>query len=106
MRAITKVHNLTNPNEEKVLVQLGFSPSQARVYLVLAQKGPSSVNSIAQNSGLHRTHLYEILKSLKERGFVQKQLVGSLYVATPLKEAAQTLVKDKREEILNLEDYF
>jgi sugar-specific transcriptional regulator TrmB len=71
---------------------------------VLAQKGPSSVNSIAQNSGIHRTHLYEILKSLKDRGFVQKQLVGSLYVATPLKEAAQTLVKAKQEEILNLEN--
>jgi sugar-specific transcriptional regulator TrmB len=104
LRAITKVHSLTNSNEEKVLVQLGFSPSQARVYLVLAQKGPSSVNSIAQNSGIHRTHLYEILKSLKDRGFVQKQLVGSLYVATPLREAAQTLVKDKREEILTLEN--
>lgn len=95
---------MINQNEENVLVQLGLSPTQARVYLVLAHKGPASVNSIAQNSGIHRTHLYEILKSLKERGFVQKQLVGSLYVATPLKDAAQTLVKDKQEEILTLEN--
>jgi sugar-specific transcriptional regulator TrmB len=43
------------------------------------------------------------LKSLKEKGFVQQQLVSNLYVATPFEEASKLLVGEKHQEIIQLE---
>jgi sugar-specific transcriptional regulator TrmB len=92
-----------NPNEEKVLTNLGLTSSEARVFLALARMGPSKVTSISQSSGIHRTHLYEVLKSLESRGFVEKQLDSGIYLAIPLNEAAQFLVRDRQQEISKLE---
>jgi sugar-specific transcriptional regulator TrmB len=95
---------LINENEEQVLTGLGLTSSQARVYLSLARSGPSKVNAISQASHIHRTHLYEALKALEERGFVEKQLATGIYTAIPLKEAAQLLVKHQKQEISKLEN--
>ncbi len=91
------------PNEEKVLTNLGLTLSEARVFLALARNGPSKVTSISEVSGIHRTHLYEVLKSLEARGFVQKQLDNGVYFTIPIKEVAQFLVRDRQQEILKLE---
>jgi len=77
---------------------------QARVYLALARNGPSKVTAVSRISGIHRTHLYETLKSLTEKGFVVKQLSSSEYSAVPLKDAAQFLVRDKQQEVAKLEN--
>ncbi len=90
-------------NEEHVLTSLGLSPSQARVYLTLVHNGSSKINGISQASGIHRTHLYEVLKSLENRGLAEKELESGEYTAIPLKEATQSLVKQQREEISKLE---
>jgi sugar-specific transcriptional regulator TrmB len=91
-------------NEEKVLTALGLTSSQARVYLALARNGSSKVTAISQATGIHRTHLYEVLKSLEEQGFVEKQLAAALYTPIPLKDAAQSLVKYRQQEISKLEN--
>ncbi len=90
-------------NEENTLVNLGFTSLQAKVYLVLAHNGPLKVTAISKLSHIHRTHLYEILKSLQERGFAEKQLVSGGYTATPLQEIATALVNYRRQEITDLE---
>jgi sugar-specific transcriptional regulator TrmB len=87
-----------------VLVSLGLTSMQARVYLSLARNGPSKVTVISRISGIHRTHLYEVLKSLTEKGFVVKQLSNSEYNAISLKDAAQLLVRDKQQEVLKLQN--
>jgi sugar-specific transcriptional regulator TrmB len=90
-------------NEENTLINLGFTSLQARVYLVLAHNGPLKVTAISRLSHIHRTHLYEVLKSLEERGFVEKQLVSSVYCANSLQEVTSTLVTSRRKEIAKLE---
>lgn len=90
-------------NEETMLVNLGFTSLQAKVYLVLARNGPLKVTAISRLSRIHRTHLYEVLKSLEERGFVEKQLALGVYCANSLQEITSTLVKYRRQEIAKLE---
>jgi sugar-specific transcriptional regulator TrmB len=90
-------------SDEKVLTGLGLTSSQARVYLALARSGPSKVTAISQATGIHRTHLYEVLKSLEEHGFVEKQLDAALYTPLPLKDASKSLVKYRQQEISKLE---
>jgi HTH-type transcriptional regulator, sugar sensing transcriptional regulator len=94
---------ITADNKENTLVDLGFTSLQAKVYLVLAHNGPSKVNAISKLSQIHRTHLYEVLKSLEERGYVEKQLVTSVYSAVSLQEVASSLVAHRRQEISKLE---
>lgn len=90
-------------NEETTLVNLGFTSLQAKVYLVLAHYGPLKVVAISRLSHIHRTHLYEVLKSLEERGFAEKQLALGVYRANSLQEITTTLVKYRRQEIAKLE---
>ncbi len=91
-------------NELEVLISLGLTASQAKVYLSLIQKGPSKVALIAQTSKIYREHLYQILKALEQKGLVEKQLdSATIYRAVPLDEALPMLVKNKRQEVSLLE---
>jgi sugar-specific transcriptional regulator TrmB len=94
---------ITADNQESTLVNLGFTTLQARVYLALAHSGPIKVNQIAKQSHIHRSHLYEVLKSLEERGYIEKQLISGVYSANPLQEIATSLVTHRRQEIAKLE---
>ena len=88
---------------EEVLTNLGLTSSQAKVYLTLVYNGPSKVMAISKNSGIHRAHLYEILRTMEETGFVEKKLETGMYLATPLKEVAPILIRKKQQEIAKLE---
>lgn len=90
-------------DEEKVLTNLGLTLSQSKVYLALIHNGPSKVIGIANISGIHRAHLYQILKSLEELGLVEKRLGTGLYTSTPLNEALKTLIKQRQDEIHKVE---
>lgn len=94
---------LQSNREEQTLTNLGLTPSEAKVYLALVHNGPSKVIPISQASGIHRAHLYEILRSLEENGLVDRTLETGVFTATPLKEIAPLLIKRKQEEIATLE---
>lgn len=94
---------MIDPDREKVLTELGLTSLQARVYLALANRGPSKVMTISQATGIHRTHLYEVLKSLEELGFVEKQLNTAIYTPISLKEASQSLMQSRQQEVSKLE---
>ncbi len=98
-----RVLTLVFTNKEFLLVSLGLTSSQARIYLALMHNGPSNVSSISKISGIHRAHIYPILQSLSKMGFVEKNLESGTYNASPLKESALILVKHKQQEISNLE---
>jgi sugar-specific transcriptional regulator TrmB len=55
---------------EKALEKAGLSDKQTKVYLACLELGASSVKKISQKAGLIRTTVYEILESLKQKGFV------------------------------------
>lgn len=88
---------------ENTLVSLGLTSLQARVYLALARNGPLKVAAIAKLSHIHRTHLYEVLRALEERGFVEKQLISGVYCAISLQEVTSVLLNYRRQEITKLE---
>ena len=87
-----------------MLISLGLTSSQAKVYMALVRNGPSKVSSISQSSGIHRAHLYEILRSLEKAGFVERNLEDGGFSAAPLKESALVLIKHKQKEIVELEN--
>lgn len=59
---------------ENTLQEYGLSPKESQIYLALLQIGPSSVQKIAQKSGLARSTVYEVLDDLVKKGFANSYL--------------------------------
>ncbi len=53
------------------LKNLGFREYEARVYAALIAKGELTASEIHKVSGVPRTKVYEVLRNLEERGFVE-----------------------------------
>lgn len=54
----------------RILQDFGLTEKEVKIYLSLLQTGPSSVQNIAQKSGLARSTVYEVLGSLAKKNFV------------------------------------
>ena len=50
--------------------ELGFLDAEVEVYTALLRLGPTIVSKLHQETGLHRTHIYDLLEKLKEKGLV------------------------------------
>ena len=55
---------------ESLLIKIGLSCNEAKIYLALLKLGPSLVSKIEEETGLNRTHIYDRLKKLLEKGRV------------------------------------
>jgi len=71
---------MLNPRQ---LEQFGLNEKEARVYLAALQLGASSVQNIAQAANIHRVSTYDILESLKDKGYVQESTEGTRRIIIP-----------------------
>ena len=55
---------------EEVLESLGLTKVEIKVYLDLVRNGNSFVGNISRRTHLNRTNLYDVLQSLKHKGFI------------------------------------
>ncbi len=84
----------------EVLVGLGLSGRQARVYLGLLRCGGGCVKEIADLSLVHRQEVYRLLDSLLELGLVQQNVtVPVTFAATPIAEGVRLLLAQKTGQI-------
>lgn len=97
--------NLLLQNDElKTLTHLGLTVNQAKVYLALIQSGKSTAKTISQDSGIARHDIYRVITALEKLGFVD-QFLGrpAAFKAIPLKVGISFLMKQKREQIIQVE---
>lgn len=57
-----------NEKMKQVLIELGLSETESRVYLSMLALGPASVQVIAKKAGVSRTAAYELISSLQNKG--------------------------------------
>ncbi len=57
---------------EEVLNKIGLTDREIKVYLSGLKTGPVLATSLAKKTGINRTNLYSILKSLQEKGLVSQ----------------------------------
>lgn len=55
---------------KEILRQIGFLDAEIEVYLSLMRTGPCMVSRLNKETGLHRTHIYDLLEKLREKGLV------------------------------------
>jgi len=54
----------------EILARLGLNEKETKVFLSLVKLGPSPVGKIAQDAVVTRTHVYDIVEALGEKGFL------------------------------------
>lgn len=57
--------------------KIGFNSKEAAIYTLLYQRGPNPVSTLAKLSGIKRPSVYDILKSLMDRGLVSSFKQGT-----------------------------
>jgi sugar-specific transcriptional regulator TrmB len=86
--------------EVELLVSLGLTGRQARVYLALLRAGDAKVNALAGPSSVHRQEIYRLLDSLSQLGLIQRNLSApATFTPTPIAETVKLLIRQKSSEL-------
>ncbi|MCD4666903.1 ArsR family transcriptional regulator [archaeon] len=80
------------------LQKYGLSEKEAKVYLALLKKGPSTVNDIAEKADLVRTTTYDVLKKLKEEGIVGSMNYNKILYFEPATPEKLIQILDERKK--------
>ncbi|MFA5365046.1 MAG: helix-turn-helix domain-containing protein [Candidatus Bathyarchaeia archaeon] len=93
-----------------ILTNLGLTPSEAKVFLVLSHLGLATAKNIATASGIAREQVYRIIPQLKELGLIE-EVIGrpTMYNPVNLKDAISFLVNRrlaKTDELREKADNF
>ncbi len=89
----------------QTLVDLGLTPREAKIFLVLARSGPgtSTVNTLTKVVKLPRQDAYKILNELQRLGLVEKRVsTPTKFVAVPIREVCSILLNRRRQRTADL----
>lgn len=95
---------LQPPEKDRaVLIQLGLTPSEIAVYISLIKNGMSQIGLISKTTGIHREHIYQIVRSLEHKCLIEKKMGQPYkYEAIPPKQTLPLLFNQKQEYITSL----
>ncbi len=88
----------------QILTKLGFTASQAKVYLALAKLDKSKISTIAKITHLDRAETYRSIIQLEDKGFLLKILTNPVeYKAIPIKERLRILFDKQKTEVAQIQ---
>jgi sugar-specific transcriptional regulator TrmB len=83
---------------QESLVKLGLSETEAKIYLALIMKGPSSAVQISKEIDVHRRTIYDNLSILKRRGLVNFKINSNVkYFEATSPEILKVLHEEKNQ---------
>ena len=89
----------TRENISKTLLDLGLTPTQAKVYLTLVSLGKANIKKIHEQADLDRSDTYRVIGQLLDLGLIEKIIESPVkYRSMPLKEGLTALLRRKDEE--------
>lgn len=86
---------------EKRLQALGLEEKEAKIYLTCLQLGKDTVFHIAERSGIKRTTVYFILKSLAEKGLIATEKTKKAVLFSPAHPRRLLIHVDHQKKILD-----
>lgn len=84
----------------QLLLEIGFSINEAKVYLGLLKLGSGSVSDLAKKVDVHRVNIYDALERLREKGLVSnvtRKEKNVFQAASP--ESLQDIIQKKQEKL-------
>ena len=104
-RISVRVDNMSGDENTDLLLGLGLTLNQARIYLAILRLEKTTVGQVAKYSKVRREDVYRILPSLEKMGLIERLMGKPAEVrATPISDALSLLVseeKSKSEERLS-----
>ena len=87
-------------NEDaQLLMRLGLTELQAKVYLTLARMGEATLKSLSLTSDIDRGNVYRVINSLMRFNLVGKTLSApTLFRALPVDEGVKMLLEEREKE--------
>ncbi|MEM4565085.1 MAG: helix-turn-helix domain-containing protein [Archaeoglobaceae archaeon] len=83
----------------EVLKSFGFTEYEAKALVALIAKGSLTAREIAEFSGIPRTSVYDVMESLKAKGFVEEFGKPAKFRAVSTEEIIATLSKRMSENL-------
>jgi len=88
---------LSEPDKTDLLMGLGLTPNQAKVYQTILKLGNAAVGQIAKSTSVRREDVYKVLPALEKMGLVEKLLGKPAMIrATPVAGALTSLILDEK----------
>lgn len=89
----------------ELLMQLGLTLNEARVYVTLSEMGKATAKALSKNSGVTREFIYQILPKLHKKGIAEVAITSpKTFRAVPLKNAYAVLMQQKEKENKELQN--
>ena len=90
---------MSNDEDTVLLLGLGLSLNQARVYLAILKLEKTTVGQVARFSKVRREDVYRILPTLEKMGLIEKLLGKPNKIrATPVSDALSFLVAEEKKK--------
>jgi sugar-specific transcriptional regulator TrmB len=94
---------LSRESIHQALVKLGFTETEAKVYVQLTTEGPQSSRDIAKALNLHTRQICTSLKNMQSRGFVEAiHKCRNPFLAVPFEKILDLLIKANIEQAKSL----
>jgi sugar-specific transcriptional regulator TrmB len=91
----------TYEEESQILMSLGLTSLQAKVYLALAKMHSATSKSLALNTKIDRANIYRVINQLEKLELIEKMLMNPVhYKALPVDEGIRMLLESKDSEYL------
>ena len=106
---IEDVNKLSKEWMQKTLINLGFTETDANIYIHLIEEGPRKSSEIAKALKLHKRRIYRTLKKLQSKGMIgTSHECPANFSAVPFDKVLDLFIKANVEEakrfIQNKED--
>lgn len=86
-------------NAIHLLIQLGFTEAQAKIYLTLIKTGETDAKTLVKESNISNQVTYRTLDELITKGIVEKKLsIPHKYQAIPIQDTVDLVLNAKAEE--------
>ncbi|MFC1753969.1 TrmB family transcriptional regulator [Thermoproteota archaeon] len=86
--------------EEKLLQEIGLTPSEVTVYTALLKSGSIKVGELMKEMSLHRSRVYEAINKLTEKGLVSYVIKNNVkYFEATDPERLASYIEEQKEKL-------
>ncbi len=89
----------------RLLTQIGFTETQAKLYLALLSIGKTDAKNLSKQANVPRQAAYRTLGELQEKGLVERRIsLPQEYKAVPLQDGLAIMISSKANEYATILD--
>jgi len=95
---------LIDGEDIRLLIEIGFTKTQAKVYLTLLKFGETDAKTLSKKTDIPTPEVYRTINELQKRSLVEKEItVPSKFIATPIGFGLQMMMAQKVQQYAKIQ---